>query len=172
MTRPKITIEKSKLDRVLEVLSFILILSSALLILIYYNHLPEELPIHFNTTQKDPNGYGNKSLLWQLPIILGIIVLSIIKLSQYPHVFNYPIKIRPENVEYNYKIASQMLRVLATAIGFTCFVLTLTSILNGLGLYPELVNYVSPFLIGLLFGIPVIYLVIILIKQYYPQQRQ
>ena len=166
MTRPKITIKKSKLDRVLEILSFVLILSSALIILIYYNQLPGELPIHFNTPQKDPNGYGKKSLLWQLPIILGIIVLIITRLSQYPYVFNYPIKISPENAEYNYKIASQMLRVLATAISFACFVLTLTSILNGLGLYPELVNYIYPLLLGSLFGIPVIYLVIILFKQY------
>ncbi|WP_445382998.1 hypothetical protein [Robiginitalea sp. IMCC43444] len=165
MSHPKIKIKKNKFDRVLEILSLVLILSSALIILMYYNHLPEDLPIHFNTPQKDSHGYGNKSVLWELPIILGIIVLIITKLSQYPWVFNYPIRIKPENVEYNYKMASQMLRVLGTAISFTCFSLTLTSILNGLGFYPELESYLSPFLIGLLFGIPLVYLVIILMKQ-------
>ncbi len=171
MNRPKIVIKKSKFDKSLGILSFLMILGSVLIILIYYNQLPEELPIHFNTPQKNSDGYGNKSFLWELPILMGIIVFIIYKLSNYPGILNYPIKIKPENAEYNYKTASRMLRVLGTVISFTCFSLTLLSILNGLGYYPELESYIAPLLIGLLIGIPFFYLVIILIKNYvHPRQ--
>ena len=171
MDRPKIDIKKSKFDKSLEILSFLMLLGSVAIILIYYSQLPEKLPIYFNTPLKGSDGYGNKSLLWELPIILSIIVFVIYKLSQYPSIFNYPIKIKPENAEYNYKMSSQMLRVLGFAISFACFSLTLTSILNGLGFYPELDRYLSPFLIGLLFGVPMVYLLLILIKKNYVQQR-
>ncbi|MEY8022144.1 hypothetical protein AB8P51_15000 [Muriicola sp. SD30] len=171
MNRPKIAIKKSKFDKSIEILSFLMLVGSVAIILIYSSQLPEKLPIYFNTPLKDSDGFGNKSLLWELPIILGIIVFIIYKLSQYPWIFNYPIKIKPENAEYNYKLSSQMLRVLGFAISFTCFSLTLTSILNGLGYYEELASYLSPFIIGLLFGIPIVYMILILIKKNYVQQR-
>jgi hypothetical protein len=171
MSRPKVDIKKSKFDKSLEILSFLMLLGSVTILLIFYSQLPEKLPIYFNTPFKGSDGFGNKILLWELPIILGIIVFIIYKLSQYPRIFNYPIKIKPENAEYNYKMASQMFRVLGFAISFTCFSLTLTSILNGLGYYPELANYLHPLVIGLLFGVPIVYLLLILIKKNYVRHR-
>ena len=51
MNRPKIKIEKTRVDKSIEILTFLLILSSGILI-DYYNQLPNKLPIHFNWHQK------------------------------------------------------------------------------------------------------------------------
>lgn len=166
MTRPKIEIPRTSFDTIILIASILLLLGSGLLLLIYYNDLPDRLLILFNTPQKDTDGYGNKSLLWELPIILGIIVFVVIKLSKYPRILNYPTKITPENAAYQYKMASQMLRVLGLAISLSCFSLTLLSVLNGLGHYTHINSYVGPALLCFLAGIPIVYLVILLLNTY------
>ncbi|MBT8314421.1 MAG: DUF1648 domain-containing protein [Maribacter sp.] len=166
MTPPNILITKNWFDKLILILSFIFILSSVLLILINYKQLPDSVPIYFNTPQKDADGFGNKNLLWELPVILGIIILLLNRLSQYPRIFNYPIKVNEENAAFNYKMGSQMLRVLGLGIGFVCFSLTMMSILNAKGNHFGLEKYLNPILIGLLIGIPILYLGFILRKKF------
>src|SRR5690554_2305763 len=165
MNRPKLKIEKSILDKLIEILTFLLIVVSAALIGIYYNQLPEKLPIHFNWPSKDENGFGAKNLLWTSPIICGIIVLAIYKLNQYPWIFNYPAEINEKNAEYNYKMSTQMLRIIGLIIGFISFVLTVTSIMSGLGNTTDFEKYFVPLFPILLIGVPVFYVIIMLIKK-------
>ena len=165
MNRPKIKIEKSITDKSIEILTFLLILCSCILIGIYYNQLPEKLPIHFNWPSKDENGFGTKDLLWASPIICGIIGIGIYKLNQYPWIFNYPTEIDENNAEYNYRQATQMLRILNLLIGFLCLSLTLMSILDGLGIENKLDKYLGPLLPILLIGLPVFYLIKILMNK-------
>ncbi len=165
MNRPKIKIEKSKLDKSIEGLTFLLIVISAVLIGMYYQQLPEKLPIHFNWPSKDKNGYGTKDILWASPIICGVIAAAIYKLNQYPWVFSYPTAINENNAKYNYKMSTQMLRVIGLIIGVMCLFLTSTSILNGLGNKTEFGNYFEPFFPILLVGIPIFYMIKILINK-------
>lgn len=50
MKKPKLVVPKNLADYLAEGLSFIAILISFVLPLIYYPQLPEELPIHFDAT--------------------------------------------------------------------------------------------------------------------------
>ena len=165
MNRPKIKIRKNNIDKGIEILTFALILISAILIGIYYSRLPEKLPIYFNWPSKDKNGFGAKDLLWASPIICGIIGIAIYKLNQYPWIFNYPTEINENSAEYNYRISTQMLRNLGLIIGFICFSLTLTSILNGLGNKTEFGNYLFPLFPILLIGLPIFYMAKILMNK-------
>ena len=165
MNRPKITIEKNILDKAIEILTVMLIIISAVIIGIYYNQLPEKLPIHFNWPSKDKNGFGSKDLLWVSPIICGIIGLAIYKLNQYPWIFNYPTEINEQNVRYNYKMSTQMLRIIGLIIGFMCLSLTLISILNGLGNTTEFEKYFQPLFPVLLVGIPIFYIIKIVMNK-------
>ena len=76
---------------------------------------------------------GTKDLLWSNPIICGIITMLIYKLNQYTLTLNYPKEILENNEKFNYKMSTQMLRIISLIIAFMCLSLTLTSILNGLG---------------------------------------
>lgn len=157
MNRPKIRIQKTNVEKSIELLTFLLIAGSAILIGIYYSQLPEKLPIHFNWPSKDKNGFGSKDLLWASPLICGIIAIGIYKLNQYPWFFNYPIEIDENNAERNYRQATQMLLILNLLIGFLCLSVTLMSVLDGLEIEHELEKYLGPLLPILFIGLPVLF---------------
>nr|WP_297786079.1 DUF1648 domain-containing protein [uncultured Allomuricauda sp.] len=148
----------------MEVLTFLFILASIVLIGIYYSRLPEQIPIHFNWPSKDKNGLGSKDILWTGPIIFGILAVGINRLNRYPWIFNYPIHVTKENAEFNYRQATQMLRVLNLMTGFLCLFVTLLSILEVLGTAKELDNYPGPIFPILLIALPIIYLICVLMK--------
>lgn len=165
MNRPKIKIEKTIADKSIENLTFVLILGSMILIGLYYNQLPEKLAIHFNWPSKDKNEFGTKDLLWASPIICGLIVVGIYKLNQFPWIFNYPTEIDENNAKYNYRQATQMLRILNLLIGFLCLSLTIMSVLDGLGVENKLDKYLGPLLPILLIGLPIFYFIKILMTK-------
>ena len=165
MSRPKIEIDKTITDKSIEILTFLLILGSVILIGFYYDQLPEKIPIHFNWPSKDKDGFGTKDLLWASPIICGIIGIGIYKLNQYPWIFNYPTKIDEINAEYNYRQATQMLRILNLFVGLLCISLTLMSVLNGLGIENGLDEYLGLLFPVLLIGLPIVYVIKILINK-------
>ncbi|MCX7549888.1 hypothetical protein [Xanthomarina sp. F2636L] len=165
MSRPKIKIRKNNIDKGIEALTFALILISAILIGVYYNQLPEKLPIYFNWPSKDNDGLGTKDLLWISPIVFGIIGIVLYKLNQYPWLFNYPSEISNKNIEYNYKMSTQMLRILGLFISIMCLLITIASILNGLGNDTDYNKYLYPFLPILFIALPIIYLIKILMHK-------
>ena len=159
MDRPKIKLEKTSLEKSIEALTFVLILGSVILIGFYYSELPERISIHFNWPTKDKHGFGTKDLLWTSPIIFGIMVIGIYKLNQYPWIFNYPTEITENNAEYNYKLATQMLRVLNLLIGLLCLSLTLMSVLEGIGIENGFNKYWKVLFPILMIGLPFLYVI-------------
>lgn len=165
MNQPKISIEKTTFDKLLEVLTFLLIFGSAILIGYYYSQLPNRLPIHFNWPSKDEYGLGTKDLLWGSPIICGLIVIGIYKLNQYPWVLNYPVVINEKNAVYNYRQATQMLRILNFIIGMLCLSVTVMSVMDGLGIENDFAVFLGPLFPILLIGLPLFYVIKILIHK-------
>lgn len=165
MNRPKIKIRKNNIDKGIEILTFALILISAIIIGVYYNQLPEELPIYFNWPSINNNGYGTKDLLWTSPILFGIIGLGLYKFNKQPWVLNYLTENNEKNTEYYYKMSIQMLRILGLLIGIMCLLMTLTSVLNGLGNETDFDKYLYPFLPISFIALPFIYLIKILINK-------
>lgn len=168
MKRAKIKLKKNKSAKGLEILTFTLIFISAAVIGFYYNQIPEKVPIYFDWPSKDKNGFATKDILWASPIICGIIVLAIYKLNQHPWILNYPTEINEKNAEYNYKMSTQMLRILGLIIAFMCLALTLTSVLFGLGYKIEFEKYLALLFPILLIGFPIFYVIRILMKKNYP----
>lgn len=156
--RPRIKIEKRRTDVFLELFTFLFIALSVALIAIYYNQLPDQIPIHFNWPSKDANGFGSKSLLWMSPIICGILAIGIYFLSGFPRVFNYPVKITAENAEYQYKQAIQMIRLMNLVIALLCFFLTAVSIADGLGTPTNFARYIHIIFPILFIGIPLFFI--------------
>jgi|SRR5690554_921827 len=163
MTRPKIKIEKTTIDKSIEVFTFLLIIGSTILIGYFYNQLPEKIPIHFNWPSKDENGFGTKNLLWTSPIICGIITIAVFKLNHYPWIFNYPTEINDKNARYNYKQATLMLRIVGLLISLLCFTVTVLSLLDGLEVENNLNNYLTPLFPILLIATPIFFAIRILI---------
>ena len=164
MKLPKIKLEKNKIDLLIEILTFSLIIISITIIGVFYNQLPEKIPIHFNWPTKDINGLGSKNIIFASPILFSIIAFGIYKLNKFPWIFNYPFEINEKNAVYNYTQATLMLRILNLFIGVICFYFTLTSVLGGLGNKLNFFNKIELFFPFIFIGIPVVFLIQILAK--------
>lgn len=80
-----------------------------------YSSQPAVIPIHFNAAGEADN-WGPRFLLWVLPIIATLLAGAFTVLNRYPHVFNYPVKVTPENALRQYTLATRMLRGLRLSI--------------------------------------------------------
>ena len=157
--RPRITLQKSRLDNLLEILTFVLITGAVGLIGWYYNQLPDQIPIHFNWPSKDENGFGSKNLLWASPIICGVLAIGLHILNSYPRIFNYPVKITQENAAYQYRQATRMIRILNLIIGLLCLSVTVGSISDGLGYESDFDFYINLLFPVLFIGVPFFFLI-------------
>jgi uncharacterized membrane protein len=152
-SRPTVELSYSALDLVLIGISIIGVLLSILPLLLHFTALPEVLPVHFDASG-NPNGYGDKNLLFTIPIINLALLVGLEYLARMPHHHNYMVEITPENASAQYHNSSLMLRFL-TAINclFFSWIVTRTLLISqtevdGLGIYS-----VPLFLLGNLGGI-------------------
>ncbi len=113
--RPKIRIEWQSADWLVEGLAFSGLLLLFLLPAVYYADLPEVIPQHFDGAGT-ADGFGPKSVMWWLPGIGLMLYLVLTVLNRMPHIFNYPVKITPENAERQYTLATRLLRALKTVV--------------------------------------------------------
>jgi uncharacterized membrane protein len=140
-TRPKIKVEQTNTDKLIEVIGWFALIVLWSLTLFNYSSLPGTIPIHFNASGQVDN-YGSKSTIFVLPVIgtilfVGMTILTI--LNKHPHIFNYPVNITVENALKQYTTATRMIRYLKVVIVivFTCLVgliqTTATGKTSGLG---------------------------------------
>jgi uncharacterized membrane protein len=115
--RPKIEIEPTKVDKILEIIGLVLLVALWCMILIHYTKLPETIPIHYNE-RGEADRFGGKQDILIIPIIATVMFIAITKLNKYPHLFNYPTKITQENAVEQYTNATRMIRILKLVIVF------------------------------------------------------
>lgn len=114
-SRPKIKADLTTLDRLIEVAGWLALSLIWIITLFYYRNLPETIPTHFNAAGV-ADDFGPKITLFLLPSIGTILFIGMTILNRYPHVFNYPVKITPENALKQYTMATRLVRVLKLAV--------------------------------------------------------
>ncbi|MCB0696473.1 MAG: DUF1648 domain-containing protein [Chitinophagaceae bacterium] len=113
--RPKIKITSGPADRMLDIISIVLVIGIWSLVLYHYNILPETINTHFDASGH-VNGTGSKNTLFVIPIISTLLFFLFVALNRAPHLFNYPVAITEENALRQYSLATRMLRVLNTGL--------------------------------------------------------
>ncbi|GCD77022.1 MAG: DUF1648 domain-containing protein [Thermaurantimonas sp.] len=113
--RPKISLHYKWLDYLLEVVSFLVLVSIIGLFFCRYQDLPDEIPLHYDLSGK-ADRFGSKREVWLLLLVTILIYLSLTFLKKFPHIFNYPIVITSNNASYQYTLAVRMLRILKLII--------------------------------------------------------
>lgn len=108
--RPKITIEKTEFDRLLDWINIILLIVYLTYVYMHYQHLPEIIPTHFGPDGVADN-FGTKNSIWILPIIALVMTIGMRILYNYPHQFNYVVKITEENAPRQYQFGIWVLRI-------------------------------------------------------------
>lgn len=132
MKKLKIVVKRNALDRVVEVLTLIAVFVSFLFPIIYYSELPEQIPMHFNSSGS-PDRIGSRNSIWILPILAAVLCLGINRIIRFPHLFNYPVKITEENAADNYRMAQRTLRIINLIVGGSIAYITWKIILTSLG---------------------------------------
>ncbi len=155
MKRPVIQIPRSGFDKFLDLLILVGLVFMVLLPLYYYNQLPDQIPIHFNG-KGEADGFGSKNLIFLIPVIGLTNGLIIKKLNNYPHKFNYPVKITEQNAFIQYSIATRMMRMLNTFIILMMLYICYSQIRNALGQQSGLGQWFLPLFITAIFIIVVI----------------
>lgn len=149
MDRPKIKIEKDGNDLLLEFIGFLGLIALFAIPSYYYGQLPDQIPIHFNA-EGIADRYGDKMMIWLLPVLGSVVYITIYLLNGYPHLFNLPVKITPENVEPLYRSATKMMRLLNVVILIFMVYIGYSTINTALGVGNGLGQWFTPvFLISI-----------------------
>lgn len=149
--RPIIKIPLSNLEKVLILISTVIIVTNWGLFIGMYSSLPEQIPSHFNFSGVPDKWSGRGSLV--LPIIIStIIYISLTLLSRIPQYFNYTVKITEENAEKQYRNARLMILIMNLEILVYMLYTDIGSIFVALGKSSTLSLVSLPIFLVVLFG--------------------
>lgn len=129
--QPKLEIRPGKADLIVETLSWAVLGFLWWIVLSKYSQLPDIIPTHYNLAGEVDNT-GSKSSLFILPLITTVLYIALTILNRYPHIFNYPGKITPENAYRQYANAVFLVRMVKLFIGVTFSVISLFLIKDSL----------------------------------------
>lgn len=148
--KPVIRLSLTVQDRLLEIAGWLFLILQWLVVLYYYSGLPELIPAHFNI-QGQPDDTGHKDMLFFLPAISLMLYTGMTILNRYPHIFNYPGKITPQNAERQYLIATRLIRYLKFLVVLTFFAITLSIILTAKNISTGLGSWFLPVFLMLIY---------------------
>ena len=113
--RPKLRIEFTPFDLIIECLSIGLLIYIWMHLFLAYSDLPSQVPSHFNGAGK-PDAFSKKAFLFFLPVLTTGMYALLLVLSKYPHLHNYMVNITEDNARQQYRFSVTVLRV----INFLC----------------------------------------------------
>lgn len=149
--RPRIKMELSFLDKFIEVISWMLLVAIWCILLINFSSLPDLVPTHFNFTGR-PDATGAKWSLFILPGVATILFACISWINKFPHRFNYPVVITPENAFRQYSNANLMFRYMKLILLVIFGMITVKSMMISTGLANGLGILFLPMTLGFVLG--------------------
>lgn len=132
--RPKIKVEPTSIDKILEMAALTLLMLLWIGTIWGYLRIDatQTIPIHYNG-EGLADRYGSKNLLLLVPIFTTVLYVLLSVFNKRPESFNFVTRVTEQNAAEQYANATRMMRMLklAIVIGF-CYIaaLTITSVLN------------------------------------------
>jgi len=91
--RPRLKIELTISDKIFEFVGWLLVILVWGLTIMNYSNLPNTIPTHYNALGQ-ADAFGGKASILLLPIVATVLFIGITIINKFPHIFNYPIKLR------------------------------------------------------------------------------
>lgn len=159
--RPKIKPEIDSIDKMVELAGLLMVLGLWGFTFLNYPDLPATIPTHFNA-KGVADGFGAKSTVFALPVVATIFYVGMTILNLFPHIFNYPVKITPENALRQYGHATKLVRWMKLGLILVFFAIVVQTVQTATGKAGGLGGWFLPLSFGFLF-VP---LVIFIIRMY------
>lgn len=156
--RPKIKLNFTATDRIVEIAGWVLMTGIWALTITNYSNLSETIPIHYNLAGQ-ADGFGRKATILTLPLIATVLFVALTILNKSPRIFNYPTAITQDNALRQYTKATRLIRYLKFIIVFVFGLITFKTIQNANGEANGLGVWFLPLTLALVF-IPLIYFVV------------
>ncbi len=153
--RPIIQIQKSGVDKALELLTLVCIVAGWTFIALSYHQLPNIIPVHYNLRGEVDN-YGAKETIWIFPVVVTLVIAGIYSLNKYPHYFNYMVDIHEKNAESQYTAATRLIRLFQFMVALVFLVIILDLIISAKGYKSFLGAWFVPVIL-IMFTVPVVF---------------
>ena len=131
-SRPKIPVEKSKSDKFINAVTWILLVVLWILPVLFYQDLPQQIPRHFNSNAT-ADDYDSKKTIFFLPAIATLAAFLLTLLNKHPHKFSYLVSITADNAAFQYRNAMRMVRFLRLSIVLVFLILLIFTLLMSTG---------------------------------------
>ena len=155
--RPKLKIQLSPMDQVLELLGWGVLLALWVWTGTSYSSLPDTIPTHFNAAG-EADGFGRKASIVGLPLIATLLYIGLTLLNRVPHIFNFPTPVTPDNALRQYTNATRMIRYLKLILVLVFAGISFQTIQQANGTGEGLGLWFLPLTLVLIF-VPLIYFV-------------
>ena len=156
--RPKLKLEHTQADKIVEIIGWLLIFAVWSLTIIKYQSLPDIIPTHYNGAGV-ADGFGDKWMILTLPLVATVLFIGLTILNKFPHNFNYPTEINEDNALRQYTNATRLIRYLKVIIVVIFGLIAFETIRHANGQTEGLGIWFLPMTMGLIF-IPLIYFLI------------
>ena len=160
--RPKIKLIPTTVDKLAELLGWLILLLLWGWTFTHFSDLPDTIPTHFNATG-EADGFGSKASIIGLPLIATLLFIGLTVLNRYPHIFNYPSPVTQNNALRLYTLATRMLRYLKLVLVLVFGGIELMTIQHATGKGAGLGVWFLPLTLVLVF-LPLIYFVVKLVQ--------
>lgn len=117
-TRPKIKIELTPIDKIIEILGWLCLGTVWVLEILRSPRLSNYFQIHYNATEAF-NGLYIKNLNYSSLVSVTFTFVALTILNRFPNIFNYPVPITEHNAGKQYINATRMIRYLKLVIVFS-----------------------------------------------------
>jgi uncharacterized membrane protein len=156
--RPRVKVVPSRADKVMEFFSWFLLILLWLIPILSYSNLPETIPAHYSVTG-DVDKWGTRMSIYVLPIVGTVLFILLTVVNRYPHIFTFPIKITHENAPRQYKVATELMRCMKSALLVVFILVVVFTIRTARGETAGLGFWFIPITLVLLFILTVIFVV-------------
>ena len=139
-------IKRKKFDIILNVLCWIILVSTMLFLIITWSKIPDTIPMHYDSAG-NIDRFGSKLEILVLPIIILIVYTFITIIEKFPEAWNTGVKVTEENKE---RVYSTLLHLISTIKFIMVGMVAYLTVHTALSL--ELSAWFTPLFILAIFG--------------------
>ena len=103
--------KKHPLDKLMNRMSLLVLLGTAVFLVLYWKDIPQKVPMHFNAAG-EIDRWGSRAELLILPVISWLMYGLLTVVEQLPGAWNTGVKVTEENREQVYALLGHMLSTL------------------------------------------------------------